>query len=39
MVIPSRDTVIIRLGHTRDSESLDAYIDETFGSILAALPD
>ena len=37
MVIPSRDTVIVRLGHTRDSESLDAYIDETFSSILAAL--
>lgn len=37
MVIPSRDTVIVRLGHTRDSESLDAYVDETFGSILAAL--
>jgi CubicO group peptidase (beta-lactamase class C family) len=39
MVIPSRDTVIVRLGHTRESESLDAYIDETFGSILAALGD
>jgi CubicO group peptidase (beta-lactamase class C family) len=37
MVIPSRDTVIVRLGHTRDSETLDPYIDETFASILAAL--
>jgi hypothetical protein len=37
MVIPSRDTVIVRLGHTRNSESLDAYVDETFSSILAAL--
>jgi CubicO group peptidase (beta-lactamase class C family) len=38
MIIPSRDAVIVRLGHTLDTkEPFDAFLDEAVGAILAAL--
>lgn len=38
MIVPSRDAVIVRLGHTTDtSEPFDAFLDTTMSGILAAI--
>jgi CubicO group peptidase (beta-lactamase class C family) len=38
MIVPSHDTVVVRLGHTLDTgEPFDAFLDETVSAILAAL--
>ncbi|RIK42775.1 MAG: serine hydrolase, partial [Chloroflexi bacterium] len=38
MVIPSRDAVIVRLGHTSDAEMFDQVLDTLVAGILGALP-
>ncbi len=39
LVIPSRDAVLVRMGHTVGAarDHADAYYDAVFGAILAAL--
>lgn len=39
MVIPSRDVVIVRLGHSLDSESHGRYLNDYVREVLAAIAD